>query len=57
MVYDGVLYDLWNLGDKKGTVKAKNIEAVYQGSVCAGYDANLDHYIFTPQGEKLIMQH
>jgi len=55
VVYDGVLYDLWNLGDKKGTVKAKNIEAVYQGSVCAGYDANLDHYIFTPQGEKLIM--
>ncbi|MFA6767215.1 MAG: PmoA family protein [Parabacteroides sp.] len=55
IVYDGTLYDLWNLGDKKGTVKAKNVEAIYEGRVCAGYDASLDHYIFTPQGEQLIL--
>lgn len=55
LIYDGVLYDLWNLGDKKGTVRAKEVEGVYQGSVCAGYDASLQHYIFTPQGEKMIM--
>lgn len=53
--YDGGIYDLWNLGDKKGTVRAKTVENIYQGNVCAGYDANLDHYIFTPAGEKVIM--
>lgn len=53
--YDGGIYDLWNLRDKKGTVRAGSIENIWQGNVCAGYDANLDHYIFTPDGEKVIM--
>ena len=53
--YDGNMYDLWNLKDKKGTVRARNIAVVYQGNICAGYLANLDHYIFSPSGEKVIM--
>lgn len=53
--YDGKIYDLWNLGDKQGTVRARDIECTYQGDVCAGYKAMLDHYIFTPSGEKVIM--
>lgn len=53
--YEGEMYDLWNLMDRKGTVRARNVEDIYQGGVCAGYLANLDHYIFSPSGEKVIM--
>lgn len=56
VIYDGTLYDLWNLGDKQGTVRARDIVSTYQGDVFNGYDANLDHVIFTPKGEKLIMK-
>ncbi len=53
--YDGKTYDLWNIGDKQGTVKAKNIENTFGGDVFAGYNASLDHSIFQPEGEKVIM--
>lgn len=53
--YNGKLYDLWNLRDRKGTVRANHIEDIYEGKVCAGYNAYLDHIIFTPSGEKKIM--
>lgn len=53
--YEGNVYDLWNLGDKQGTVRARNVEKTFQGSVCAGYSANLDHYIFSASGEKIVM--
>jgi hypothetical protein len=55
VMYDGKMYDLWNLMDKQGTVRARNIEDIYRGDVFAGYTANLDHYIFTPEEEKVIM--
>jgi hypothetical protein len=55
VVYDDVLYDLWNIGDKKGTVRAKAIEETCKGDVLAGYTASLDHYIFTPSEEKVII--
>ena len=53
--YGGKKYDLWNLGDKQGTVRARSIEQTYQGDICAGYKAYLDHYIFSDAGEKVIM--
>ncbi|MBK5719848.1 PmoA family protein [Dysgonomonas sp. Marseille-P4677] len=53
--YDGEIYDLWNLRDKKGTVRAKDIAARLEGNVLTGYLANLDHYIFTVEEEKVIM--
>lgn len=53
--YDGQLYDLWNLGDKRGTVRAQDIEDTQQGEIFAGYTARLDHYIFGPEGEQVIM--
>jgi hypothetical protein len=53
--YDGQIYDLWNLGDKKGTVRAKDVQSVIQGDVVSGFRAGLDHYIFTPGAEKIIM--
>jgi len=49
------MYDLWNLGDKKGTVRSKSIEKTCQGKVMAGLDARLEHVIFAPSGEKKIM--
>jgi len=53
--YKSNIYDLWNLGDKQGTVKARDIHQIYEGDVIAGYTAGLDHYIFTPAGEQIIM--
>ncbi|MDR0573960.1 MAG: PmoA family protein [Tannerella sp.] len=55
IMYDGKMYDLWNIGDKQGTVKARKVEDIYNGDVFAGYNARLDHYIFRPEGEKAIM--
>ncbi|MDR2915289.1 MAG: PmoA family protein [Tannerella sp.] len=55
IMYDGKTYDLWNIGDKQGTVKAKKIENTFGGDVFAGYNASLDHSIFQPEGEKVIM--
>ncbi|MDR0698375.1 MAG: PmoA family protein [Tannerella sp.] len=55
VMYDGKMYDLWNLMDKQGTVRAKDIEDICRGDVFAGYTAHLDHYIFTPEEEKAIL--
>jgi len=53
--YDGNIYDLWNLGDSLGTVRAKEITAVYSGEVTAGFDATLEHFVFAPEGEVKIL--
>ena len=55
LMYDGKTYDLWNLNRKQGIVKSRNVEATYDGDVFAGYTANLEHRIFTPDGEKVIL--
>ncbi|MDR1676388.1 MAG: PmoA family protein [Tannerella sp.] len=55
VLYDGKMYDLWNIADKQGTVRAKDIEVTYRGNIFAGYAANLDHYIFTSGEEIVIM--
>ena len=54
--YEGNVYDLWNLGDSLGTVRATSIDALYEGDVFAGFNASLDHVIFTPEGDKTIMK-
>jgi len=53
--YDGNVYDLWNLGDSLGTVRAKEVTAVYSGEVVAGFDAALEHFVFAPEGEVKII--
>lgn len=53
--YDGQEYDLWNLGDGKGTVRAREIISEYKGNVIAGFDAILDHNIKRNGGEKTII--
>jgi hypothetical protein len=54
ILYDSVRYDLWNLGDRQGAVRARSIDSVFQGDT-AGFVATLDHIIFNPDGEKVIM--
>jgi hypothetical protein len=54
LVYDSVEYDLWNLGDRRGTVRARSIDTVFTGKT-AGFRASLDHYIFTPDSEKIVL--
>ena len=54
--YDGQVYDLWNLGDSLGTVRAKEVKDIYAGPVVNGFDASLEHVAFTPEGEKVIME-
>ena len=53
--YDGRVYDLWNLGDSLGTVRARQVDAVYEGDAMCGFDATLDHVAFTPGGETVIL--
>lgn len=53
--YDGEIYDLWNLGDNKGTVRAKEVLDTYQGDVMVGFDASLDHNIKNGGNEKTII--
>lgn len=55
VIYDGNLYDLWNLGDSLGTVRAKEVLKLYQGRKEAGFDATLEHVAFTPGHETVIM--
>lgn len=53
--YEGKVYDLWNLADKQGTVRARDVSSIHNGDVFTGYAANLDHYIFSDEAEKVIM--
>jgi len=55
LVYDGKLYDLWNLVKRQGTVRSEEVDQAYQGNVMAGFKAHLGHYIFNDKAEKKIM--
>jgi hypothetical protein len=55
VVYDGSLHDLWNIGDKTGTVRARSIDQTFKGDVFCGYTATLDHYIFRPEEEEKVI--
>lgn len=53
--YDGNVYDLWNLGDSLGTVRAQGRPEAFSDGRTAGFKAGLDHIIFSESGEKVIM--
>lgn len=55
LVYNGRLYDLWNLGDSLGTVRAAGIQSVFSGAVMSGFQARLSHIVFAPQGEQPVI--
>lgn len=54
--YKGKLYDLWNIGDKKGTVRFVEFKDVFQQKKEAGFEAIHDHVIFDGDTETVIMR-
>ncbi len=54
--YDGQIYDCWNLVSRQGTVRPEAVEALYEGPVFAGFDASLNHIVFTDAGERTAMR-
>ena len=51
--YDGQHYDLWNLGDKMGTVRFDSIYRVVSGNLLAELLVRHRHIIFEPQPEQV----
>lgn len=54
--YKGKMYDLWNIGDKKGTVRFVEFAEIFQDNEYAGFDAIHDHVIFDNGYETVIMR-
>lgn len=54
--YRGKLYDLWNIGDKKGTVRFVKFEDIFHDKGKAGFEAVHDHVIFDGSEETVIMK-
>lgn len=44
--FDGVVYDLWNLGDKQGTVAYAETDEIVSGAVWSGFTVKHKHLIF-----------
>ncbi len=53
--YNGKLYDLWNIGDKKGTVRFAAFREIFQDGETAGFEAVHDHVIFNEGDEERII--
>lgn len=53
--YQGKIYDLWNLRDSLGTVRARSVETVVEGRRTCGFDAALDHVVYAPEGETVVI--
>lgn len=53
--YDGAEYDLWNLGDNKGTVRFKRFVSESSGPVYGEFAAQHEHVAYTPDGPVVIM--
>ena len=56
LMYDGQVYDCWNLIERQGTVRPEAVEALYEGDVFAGFNASLNHVVFTDAGERTAMR-
>jgi len=54
--YRGEMYDLWNIGDKKGTVRFVDFAEIFQHKDYAGFEAVHDHVIFDNGKETVIMK-
>jgi hypothetical protein len=37
-----IMNELWNIGDKQGTVRARSVESIYEGAIFSGFTALLD---------------
>ena len=56
LMYDGQVYDCWNLIERQGTVRPEAVEALYEGDVFSGFNASLNHIVFTDAGERTAMR-
>ncbi|PPL03761.1 PmoA family protein [Parapedobacter indicus] len=54
--YQGQLYDLWNIGDKKGTVRFVGFEDTFGDAEKAGFETVHDHVVFNDGAETVIMR-
>ncbi|MGK6351675.1 PmoA family protein [Parapedobacter sp. DT-150] len=54
--YKGKLYDLWNIGDKKGTVRFVEFKDTFHDAEKAGFDAVHDHVIFDGGTETVVIR-
>jgi len=54
--YKGKLYDLWNIGDKKGTVRFVGFKDTFSDAEKAGFEAVHDHVIFDEGKETGIIR-
>src|SRR5690606_41094922 len=54
--YKGKMYDLWNIGDKKGTVRFVEFAEIFQDVEQAGFEAVHDHVVFDNGHETVIMR-
>ncbi len=54
--YKGKMYDLWNIGDKKGTVRFVKFVEIFQDREQAGFEAVHEHLIFDAGSETVIMK-
>lgn len=54
--YKGKMYDLWNIGDKKGTVRFVKFAEIFEHKEQAGFEAIHDHVIFDNGNETVIMK-
>jgi len=56
VLFEGQVYDLWNLKDRKGTVKFAGFVAVNEGPVYGDYQVRHEHVVFKKDGtEKTAM--
>ena len=51
--YDGQIYDLWNIGDKKGTVRFDSLYRSTDGNIFSNILVRHRHVIFEPQPEQV----
>ena len=53
--YQGETYDLWNLVQKQGTVRAVRLHSITEGPVYAEYKTLLEHVIFQKNGKEQVV--
>lgn len=53
--FEGVIYDLWNLRDRQGTVRFAGFKSIDQGPLFSGFEALHDHVIFKKDGTEQIV--
>lgn len=56
IAYKAQVYDLWNIGDKQGTIRFSEFKDIFHDSDKAGFEAIHDHIIFHSGIEETIIK-